>query len=167
VIDVKPAKQGVENPQRRRTEKRPFASWAQLEGLAARLGFRHGPMVIFAAATGLRLKSGWLEQRDIDREAKVAYVSRALHACQVTDVQPLDVQWTSGTAFRQPWTTGTAAKQAEFESPLPDSNRRPPPYHGAPAASAGNRRQRFCLPEPFSPPSHLPPVATSCDRSAP
>lgn len=44
MIDVNPAKQGVENPQRRRTEKRPFDSWAPLEDLAARLGPRHGRM---------------------------------------------------------------------------------------------------------------------------
>src|SRR5688572_21669202 len=30
LIDVNPAKQGVDNPQRRRTEKRPFQSWAEL-----------------------------------------------------------------------------------------------------------------------------------------
>jgi hypothetical protein len=30
MIDVNPAKQGVENRQRRRTEKRPFESWAEL-----------------------------------------------------------------------------------------------------------------------------------------
>ena len=79
MIDVNPAKQGVENPQRRRTVKRPFESWGQLEELAGQLGPRYGPMVIFAAATGLR-PGEWmaLEQRDIDREAKVAYVSRAL-----------------------------------------------------------------------------------------
>ena len=29
MLDVNPAKQGVENPQRRRTEKRPFESWAR------------------------------------------------------------------------------------------------------------------------------------------
>ena len=38
MIDVNPAKQGVDNPQRRRTEKRPFESWAQLAEVAARLG---------------------------------------------------------------------------------------------------------------------------------
>jgi hypothetical protein len=38
MIDSNPAKQGVDNPQRRRTEKRPFESWAQLDELAARLG---------------------------------------------------------------------------------------------------------------------------------
>ena len=79
MIDVNPAKQGVENPQRRRTEKRPFESWEQLEELAARIGPRYGPTVIFAAATGLR-PGEWiaLEQRDIDRQARVVYVRRAL-----------------------------------------------------------------------------------------
>jgi integrase len=79
MIDVNPAKQGVENPQRRRTEKRPFDSWEQLEELAVRIGPRYGPTVIFAAATGLR-PGEWiaLEQRDIDRQARVVYVRRAL-----------------------------------------------------------------------------------------
>jgi integrase len=78
MLDVNPAKHGVENPQRRRTEKRPFESWAELEAVAERLGPRFGPMVIFAAATGLR-PGEWiaLEHRDIDRELRVAYVRRA------------------------------------------------------------------------------------------
>ena len=40
MIDSNAAKQGVDNPQRRRTEKRPFESWAQLDELAGRLGAR-------------------------------------------------------------------------------------------------------------------------------
>jgi integrase len=78
MIDVNPAKQGVDNPQRRRTEKRPFESWEQLNQLAARLGPRDRPLVIFAAATGLR-PGEWiaLEQRDVDLEARVVYVRRA------------------------------------------------------------------------------------------
>src|SRR5438093_3324923 len=78
MIDVNPAKQGVDNPQRRCTEKRPFESWAELAALAAKLGPRHGPMVLFAAATGLR-PGEWiaLEQRDVDRQARVVYVRRA------------------------------------------------------------------------------------------
>jgi integrase len=78
MIDVNPAKHGVDNPQRRYTEKRPFDSWAELAAVAAKLGPCHGPMVLFAAATGLR-PGEWiaLERRDIDREARVAYVRRA------------------------------------------------------------------------------------------
>jgi integrase len=78
MIDVNPAKQGVDNPQRRRTEKRPFESWEQLNEVAARLGPRDRPLVIFAAATGLR-PGEWiaLEHRDIDLEARVVYVRRA------------------------------------------------------------------------------------------
>ena len=78
MIDVNPAKHGVDNPQRRYTEKRPFESWAELAAVTAKLGPRNGPMVIFAAATGLR-PGEWiaLEQRDIDRQARVVYVRRA------------------------------------------------------------------------------------------
>jgi integrase len=78
LIDVNPAKQGVDNPQRRRTEKRPFESWAELDALATKLGPCYGPLVLFAAATGLR-PGEWiaLEDRDIDRDARVVYVRRA------------------------------------------------------------------------------------------
>jgi integrase len=78
MIDVNPAKQGLDNPQRRRTEKRPFESWAQLADVASQLGEIAGPMVIFAAATGLR-PGEWiaLEWRDIDLQARVLYVRRA------------------------------------------------------------------------------------------
>ena len=78
MIDTNPAKHGVDNPQRRRTEKRPFESCAQLATVASRLGDRERALVIFAAATGLR-PGEWiaLEQRDIDRNARVVYVRRA------------------------------------------------------------------------------------------
>jgi integrase len=78
LLDVNPAKQGVENPQRRATEKRPFESWEELEAVAARLRSRLGPMVLFAAATGMR-PGEWvaLEHRDIDRDARVAFVQRS------------------------------------------------------------------------------------------
>jgi integrase len=77
LLDVNPAKLGVENPQRRYTEKRPFDSWDELYALAGALGARYGPMTLFAAATGLR-PGEWLalERRDIDREAHVVYVRR-------------------------------------------------------------------------------------------
>ena len=78
LLETNPAKVGVANPQRRPTEMRPFESWEQVDAVARRLGRRHGPMVVFAAATGLR-PGEWiaLEHRDIDRGARVAYVRRA------------------------------------------------------------------------------------------
>src|SRR2546430_494784 len=132
MIDSNPAKLGVDNPQRRRTEKRPFESWAQLHELAARLRPRYGPPVLFAAATGLR-PGEWmaLEPRDIDREARVVYVRRAATR---TPKPPTSKAWTSDgrrTRPSSPVTTAeTAPEQEETRSPLTDSNRRPPPYHG-------------------------------------
>ena len=78
MIDVNPAKLGVDNWQPRRREQRPFESWAELDAVAARLAPRCSPMVIFAAATGLR-PAEWiaLERRDLDREARVVYVHRS------------------------------------------------------------------------------------------
>jgi integrase len=85
LLDRNPAKHGVENPQRRRTEKRPFESWQELEALAERLGQVLGPLVLFAAATGMR-PGDWvaLEQRDIDRGARVAYVRRSFSNGRLT-----------------------------------------------------------------------------------
>lgn len=85
LLDVNPANQGVENPQRRRTEKRPFESWEQLEAIEDRLGPRLGPMVLFAAATGMR-PGEWvaLEHRDIDAVGRVAYVNRSFSKGRLT-----------------------------------------------------------------------------------
>jgi integrase len=78
MLDGNPATRGVENPQRRPNEMRPFESWAELRAVAATLGPRSGPMVVFAAATGLRPgELIALEHRDIDHDARVAYVRRA------------------------------------------------------------------------------------------
>jgi integrase len=78
MIDVNPAKVGVDNPVRRRKKQHPFESWAELEALATAIGPRYGPMVLFAAATGLR-PAEWiaLEKRDVDREERVVYVRRS------------------------------------------------------------------------------------------
>jgi integrase len=78
LIDYNPAKRGVPNPVRRSKEKRPFESWQQIEAVAERLGPVYGPMMVFAAATGLRPSELFaLEQRDIDRGLGVVYVRRA------------------------------------------------------------------------------------------
>jgi integrase len=78
MIDVNPAKLGVDNPSPRRREQRPFELWGELDAVAANLSPRYRPMVIFAAATGLR-PAEWLalEWRDIDLDARVVYVHRS------------------------------------------------------------------------------------------
>src|SRR6266511_2871170 len=78
ILDSNPARAGVDNPRRQHPEKRPFESWAEVDALAEQLGPVYGPMIVFAAATGLR-PSEWaaLEHRDLDREARVVYVRRA------------------------------------------------------------------------------------------
>jgi hypothetical protein len=58
LLDVNPAKQGVENPQRRRSEKRPFESWEEIEAVVKRLEPRQAAMVVFAARPGCALESG-------------------------------------------------------------------------------------------------------------
>jgi len=54
LLHTNPAKTGVDKPQPPRREMRPFDTRGQLDRLAAELGPRYGPMVLFAAATGLR-----------------------------------------------------------------------------------------------------------------
>src|SRR5947209_7806853 len=78
MIDVNPAKVGVDNPVRRRKEQHPFESWTELEALAAAIGPRYGPMILFAAATRLR-PAEWiaLEIRDVDRDERVVFVRRS------------------------------------------------------------------------------------------
>jgi hypothetical protein len=44
MIDVNPAKLGVDNPLPRRREQRPFESWAELAAVAANLASRYRPM---------------------------------------------------------------------------------------------------------------------------
>src|ERR671937_2425868 len=78
LIDTNPARLGVVNPVPVRREMRPFESWAEIETVATAIGPAYGPLVRFAAATGLR-PGEWiaLEHRDIDRHARVVYVRRA------------------------------------------------------------------------------------------
>jgi integrase len=77
LIEENPAKR-VPNPSRRCREQRPFDSWAQIRALAERLGPSFGPMVVFAAATGLRPSELFaLEQCDVDRAAGVVQIRRA------------------------------------------------------------------------------------------
>lgn len=78
LLDYNPAKRGVPNPPRRSLEKRPFESWQEVQAVAAQLGPVYGPMVVFAAATGLRPAELFaLEHRDLDLREGAVYVRRA------------------------------------------------------------------------------------------
>jgi hypothetical protein len=78
LIDENPAKRGVPNPGRRCREQRPFESWAQIRSVAERLEPMFGPMVVFAAATGLRPSELFaFEWSDVDRAAGVVQIRRA------------------------------------------------------------------------------------------
>jgi integrase len=78
LLDYDPAKLGVPNPPRRAREKRPFETWRQVEAVAAQRGPVYGPVVIFAAATGLRPSELFgLDRRDVDRQLGVVYIRRA------------------------------------------------------------------------------------------
>ena len=108
MLNTNPAKRGVENPQRPRFEQRPFETWAELHRLAGRIGPRYGPLVMFAAATGLR-PGEWLalEHRDIDHQARVVYVRRALRNGRIknpkTDgsIRAVPLQATALAALKQ------------------------------------------------------------------
>jgi integrase len=88
LLDYNAAKLGVPNPARRAREKRPFESWRQVEDVAAELGPVYGPMVIFAAATGLRPSELFgLDRRDVDRRLGVVYVRRAYANGRIKDTK--------------------------------------------------------------------------------
>ena len=58
--------------------ERPFESWQQIDEVAEQRGPVYGPMIVFAAATGLRPSELFaLEQRDVGGAAGVLYVRRA------------------------------------------------------------------------------------------
>ena len=86
MIDVNPAKVGVDNPTRRRKEQHPFESWAELEAIASAIGPRYGPMILFAAATGLR-PAEWiaLERRDVDRAGARRLRAPLVHQARAED----------------------------------------------------------------------------------
>ena len=69
----------VRNPAPRARIVEPFDSWEDVEAVAEEIGSHYAPAVLFAAATGMR-PAEWigLEWRNVDREARVAYVEHAV-----------------------------------------------------------------------------------------
>jgi integrase len=79
LLDVNPAKLGVENPQRRYTEKRPFDSWDELYALADRLGPRHGRWCCSPRPRGCGRGSGSRSSAGTSTASpQVVYVRRTL-----------------------------------------------------------------------------------------
>jgi integrase len=79
-----PAVDAGRNPQPRAEELMPFTR-EEIDMLDEELGPAHGPLVAFAAETGLRT-SEWaaLERRDVDRTAKAVAVQRRVSDGNVT-----------------------------------------------------------------------------------
>ncbi len=75
-ITRNPAVDAGRNPQPRLEEIRPF-TLEQVDALALELGPAFGPLVVFAAETGLRTNE-WvaLERRDLDRQGRAVVVQR-------------------------------------------------------------------------------------------
>jgi integrase len=73
---IEPVADAGPNPQPRKDELRPFTR-DEVDALDAELGDMHGPLVVFAAETGLRTNE-WvaLERRDVDKTGKVVTVQR-------------------------------------------------------------------------------------------
>lgn len=82
-MDANPATAAGENPQPPPRAVRAF-TFAELDALEAELGSADGPIVAFAAATGLRPQE-WLalERREVDRNGRVLRVERVVSAGEV------------------------------------------------------------------------------------
>jgi integrase len=87
MLAANPARLGVDYPQPPRKEQRPFESWSELRVLADRISPRYGPLVLFAAATGLRPEE-WiaLERADLDRRGRVLNVRRTVSGGEVVEL---------------------------------------------------------------------------------
>ena len=81
LLDSNPAKCGIRNTPRRAREKLPFDTWQQIEAVAAKLSPVYGPIVVFAAATGLR-PSELFGLRAARRRSRGGRRLRATRVCQ-------------------------------------------------------------------------------------
>ena len=158
LIDVNPAKRGVSNPLRRFPEKRPFESWAEIRAIAARLGPVTGPMVVFAAATGVRpAELAALEQRDVDRAAGVVYVRRQLVRRQIKhtktrrSMRAVPLQSARAGSARAPTPVGKSSAVSRAARRLPRPAQLPRPRMEAGRA----RRRNRASPPALRPASHL------------
>jgi hypothetical protein len=101
---------------------------------------------------------------DVAADTATRLAKRDLRPGRGSRDRAVDVWWTSRRPAVAEMATELARLQALLQSPLPDSNRRPPPYHALETATARNQRQRFWLVSAVSAPI---PFATSCHRLQP
>ena len=81
----------VPNPAPRRAEVETFAGWHEVDAIAEELGPVYGPLVVFAAGTGLRPEELFaLEWRDVDRQERAVTVRRAFTRGRLKDVGKTD-----------------------------------------------------------------------------
>jgi integrase len=134
-IGSNPAVEAGRNPQPRSEELLPFTP-EEIDALEIELGPSYGPLVVFAAETGLRTNE-WvaLERRDVDRPGRAIVVARR--------ARPL-------------------AAPARHPAPVPGPPRRAPqPRQLAdPRVGPGARRRRAAPARPLPAPPHL------CHRGA-
>jgi hypothetical protein len=174
LIDENPAKHGVPNPARRSREQRPFDSWAQIRSLAERLGPRFVPMVVFAAATGLRPSELFaLERGDVDRAAGVIQIRRAYANGRVKHPKNAAEQTRGSAAGDRARRARPATAACRQSAALPEFARRPsrlpqlqPPPVEARSASGRDRAaaRPFTTCATRTPPLRFAPVCP-CSRS--
>jgi integrase len=164
MLDVNPAKVGVDNPARRRKEQHPFESWAELETVAAAIGPRYGPMILFAAATGLR-PAEWIALEKRDRPQRTSRLRPALvHERQAQDPED-GGEHESGTATGAGTRRARPDQQQRVAAPLSRRARglpRHPPLPPIPVAASPEIRGH----QPDSPglrsPAHLRDLRAPC-----
>jgi hypothetical protein len=141
---------GIDNPQRRRTEKRPFESWDELYALASVLGPRFGLLVVFAFPTS---RGGYFDLHYF----RAHHWKPAQIAAGIAPPRRIyDLRHTFATfALRAPNLHFRALALYGNEHRDDRSTSRPP----------RPGRQRAFL--PFFPPFDLRRIATGCHRGAP
>ncbi len=141
-MNENPAKLAGRNPQPKAKEVLPF-TLPELDAIAAELGPVYGPLVVFAAETGLR-PSEWLalERRDWLRDRHAVLVERTYADCPAAlrenrPVAPPGAALAAG---------GAGARGAPGEDrhppPVPRAERRPPRPCTTGVSGSGTRRSR-------------------------
>ena len=168
LIDSNPAKRGIRNSPVPSREKRPFESWQQIEAIAAKLRPVYGPMIVFAAATGLRPSELFgLEWHDVDRQAGVAYVRRAYANGRLKHTKTR-LSNRAATAREGTGSTRPSTALRERDS-LPECTRRTdrlPELRSPPLEARATSRRNPTATRPLRPAPHLRHLRTARRHSS-